>query len=247
MEHLEPGFSTSYLVALVMGLFSALHCLSMCGSIIGSLTLSLRREIRESKALLLPFVLSYNLGRIASYTVVGYLAGLVHNMLMLPLGEGQGHRILQIFSALIMAGAGLHIAGWFPRFAYIERGGALIWQRIEPYGRRLIPVETLPRAFVFGMIWGWLPCGLVYAAVTLATTAGNEARGALTMLAFGIGTLPAVVGVGIMTSLMVRLSSMRKFRQLAGISLILLALLAAFPWLNPMVMHGLHGLHQVNT
>lgn len=242
MQNLEPGFSTSYLVALIMGLFSALHCLSMCGSIIGSLTLSLRREIRDSKALLFPFVLSYNLGRVTSYTLAGYLAGMLHNVLMLPLGEGQGHRILQILSALVMLGAGLHVAGWFPRFAYIERGGALIWRRIEPYGRRLIPVETLPKAYIFGMIWGWLPCGLVYTAVTLAATAGNEVRGALTMLAFGLGTLPAVVGVGIITSFMVRLSNMRKFRQVAGFLLILLALLAAFPWVNPMVMHGLHQL-----
>jgi hypothetical protein len=241
MHHLESSFSTSYLVALVMGLFSALHCLSMCGSIIGSLTLSLRREIRENKAQLLPFVVSYNLGRITSYAMGGFFAGLLHNVLMLPLGEGQGHRILQIVSALIMAGAGLHIAGWFPRFAYIEKAGAVVWRLIEPYGRRLIPVETLGQAYVFGMIWGWLPCGLVYAALTLATTAGNEVRSTLTMLAFGLGTLPAVIGIGIMTSLMMRLSSMRKFRQLAGVSLILLALLAAFPWLNPMVLHELHG------
>lgn len=241
MHHLDSGFSTSYLVALVMGLFSALHCLSMCGSIIGSLTLSLRREIRESKAQLLPFVFSYNLGRITSYAVGGFFAGLLHNVLMLPLGEGQGHRILQLVSALIMAGAGLHIAGWFPRFAYIEKAGAVVWRRIEPYGRRLIPVETLGQAYVFGMIWGWLPCGLVYAALTLAATAGNEVRSTLTMLSFGIGTLPAVIGIGIMTSLMVRLSSMRKFRQLAGVSLILLALLAAFPWLNPMVLHEIHA------
>jgi sulfite exporter TauE/SafE len=239
MHHLEPGFSTSYLVALVMGLFSALHCLSMCGSIIGTLTLSLRKEIRENKTQLVPFVFSYNLGRIASYAMGGYFAGLLHNVLMLPLGEGQGHRILQIVSALIMAGAGLHIAGWFPRFAYIEKAGGLIWRRLEPYGRRLIPVATLPQAFFFGMIWGWLPCGLVYAALTLAATAGNEVRSTLTMLAFGIGTLPAVVGVGIMTSLLVRLSGMRKFRQLAGISLLVLALLAAFPWLNPLVLHEL--------
>jgi sulfite exporter TauE/SafE len=240
MHSFDSGFSTSYLVALVMGLFSALHCLGMCGSIIGSLTLSLRREIRENKAQLVPFVFSYNLGRITSYTVAGYLAGLVHNVLMLPLGEGEGHRILQIISALIMAGAGLHIAGWFPRFAYIEKSGVLIWRRIEPYGRRLIPVQTLTQAFIFGMIWGWLPCGLVYAAITLAATAGNEGRGALTMLAFGVGTLPAVVGVGIMTSLMVRLSNMRRFRQAAGVTLILLALLAAFPWLNPGMFHGEH-------
>jgi hypothetical protein len=241
MHNLDSGFSTSYLVAFVMGLFSALHCLGMCGSIIGTLTLSLRREIRDNKALLVPFVFSYNFGRITSYTLAGYLAGLVHNVLMLPLGEGQGHRILQIVSALIMAGAGLHIAGWFPRFAYIEKGGGLIWARLEPFGRRLIPVQTLPQAYFFGMIWGWLPCGLVYAAITLATTAGNEVRGALTMLAFGVGTLPAVVSVGLMTSLLMRLSSMKKFRQAAGISLILLALLAAFPWLNPGMVHGMHA------
>jgi sulfite exporter TauE/SafE len=237
MHHLEPGFAASYFVALIMGLFSALHCLTMCGSIIGSLTLSLRREIRENKSLLIPFVLSYNLGRISSYAIGGYFAGLLHNVLMLPLGEGQGHRILQVISALIMTGAGLHIAGWFPRFAYIERAGALIWHRIEPYGRKLIPVETLFHAFVFGMIWGWLPCGLVYAALTLAATAGNEIRSTFTMLAFGIGTLPAVIGVGIMTSLMVRLSNLRKFRQFAGICLIAVGLLAAFPQFNPMVLH----------
>ena len=240
MHHLENCFSSSYLVALVMGLFSGLHCLGMCGSIIGTLTLSLRREIRDNKVLLPLFVSAYNFGRVTSYTLAGFLAGLLHNALMLPLGEGQGHRILQIVSALIMAGAGLHLAGWFPRFAYIEKGGGLLWARLEPLGRRLIPVKTLPQAYIFGMVWGWLPCGLVYAAVTLATTAGSETRGALTMLAFGVGTLPAVVSVGLMTSLLVRLSSMKKFRQAAGVSLILLALLAAFPWLNPAMVHGMH-------
>ncbi len=237
MHHLETAFSTSYLVALLMGLFSSLHCLGMCGSIIGSLTLSLRREIREQKSLLMPFVFSYNVGRVTSYSLGGLLAGLAQHVLSMPLGEGHGHRILQIVSALIMAGAGLHIAGWFPRFAYIEKAGGVIWKRIEPYGRRLIPVETLPKAFVFGMIWGWLPCGLVYTALALAATTGDVVRSTFTMLAFGVGTLPAVMGVGIMTSLMVRLSSMKKFRQAAGITLIALALLAAFPWLNPMVRH----------
>lgn len=238
MHHIDNAFSTSYLVALLMGLFSALHCLGMCGSIIGSLTLSLRREIRESKRLLMPFVASYNAGRIVSYSLAGMLAGIAEHVLSLPLGEGHGHRILQIISALIMLGAGLHIAGWFPRFAYIEKAGGKFWHRIEPYGRRLVPVETLPRAFVFGMIWGWLPCGLVYTALALAATTGDVVRSTFTMFAFGLGTMPAVMGVGIMTSLMVRLSNMKKFRQAAGITLIALALLAAFPWLNPMVRHS---------
>lgn len=240
MHELANAFSTSYLVALLMGLFSSLHCLGMCGSIIGSLTLSLRQEIREQKSTLMPFVLSYNLGRISSYAIGGLFAGMLHHVLTLPFGEGHGHRLLQILSAVVMAAAGLHIAGWFQRFAYIEKVGAHFWRRIEPYGRRVIPVETLGQAYVFGLVWGWLPCGLVYTALALAATSDSVLRSTLTMLAFGVGTLPAVFGVGIMTSLLVRLSRMNKFRQVTGLILIALALLAAFPWLNPMVMHGIH-------
>ena len=230
----DQAFSTSYLVALIMGLFSGIHCIGMCGSIIGTLSLSLRQGIRENKSLLTLFVLHYNLGRITSYTIGGFIAGLLEHVLTLPLGEGHGHRLLQVLSAIVMAGAGLHIAGWFPRFAYIEKTGGLFWKKIEPYGRRLIPVRTLPQAYVFGMIWGWLPCGLVYAALALSATTGDITRSGLTMLAFGIGTLPAVVGVGIIASLMARLSRLHRFRQYAGLFLIALALLAAFPWLNPM-------------
>ena len=220
-----------------MGLFSAFHCLGMCGSIIGSLTLSLKREIRENKRLLLPFVASYNTGRVLSYSMAGMLAGFAENVLTIPFGEGHGHRILQILSAIVMLGAGLHIGGWFPRFAYIEKFGNVVWRRIEPYGRRLVPVETLPRAFVFGMVWGWLPCGLVYTALALAATTGDVFRSTFTMLAFGLGTMPAVMGVGIMTSWMVKLSNMKRFRELTGIVLILLALMATFPGLNPLVNH----------
>jgi uncharacterized protein len=231
---IDQAFSTSYLVALIMGLFSGFHCIGMCGSIIGTLTLSLRQEIRDNKSLLTLFIFYYNLGRITSYTIAGFFAGLLEHVLTLPLGEGHGHRLLQILSAFVMAGAGLHIAGWFPRFAYIEKTGSLFWKKIEPYGHRLIPVHTLPQAYVFGMVWGWLPCGLVYTALALSATTGEIVRSGLTMLTFGVGTLPAVIGVGIMTSLMARLSQMRRFRQSAGLFLIVLALLAAFPWLNPM-------------
>ncbi|TAN49622.1 MAG: sulfite exporter TauE/SafE family protein [Methylococcaceae bacterium] len=234
--HLDQAFSSSFLVALMMGLFSALHCVSMCGSIIGTLTLSLKPEIRDQKTQLLPFVISYNLGRIASYTLAGLLAGILEQVLTSPFGEGHGHRFLQLVSALVMTGAGLHIAGWFPRFAYIERMGAQVWRRIEPFGRRLLPVQTLQQAFVFGMVWGWLPCGLVYTSLALAATTGDVARSAFTMLAFGLGTLPAVVGVGIMTHWMVRLSRLQRFRTIAGITMIILAVLAAFPMLNPLVL-----------
>lgn len=240
----DPAFTTSYLVSFLMGLFSSMHCIGMCGSIIGTLTLSLSQDIRNKKTLLLPFVFNYNFGRIVSYTLAGALAGVIESVVSsVPMGEIDGYRILQLFSAAVMASAGLYIAGWFPRFAYIEKAGTRFWKLIEPYGRKLIPVKNLTQAFLFGMVWGWLPCGLVYAALALAATAGNIGNSALTMLFFGLGTLPAVMGVGIMTGILTRLSRMQRFKQAVGLFMIVLALFSALPWLNPMAFTTHSAIH----
>lgn len=232
----DPNFASSFLVALLMGLFSSLHCIGMCGSIIGSLTFSLSPEIRQDKKRLLPFILSYNAGRITSYGIAGALFGLVEVLVTLPLGETHGHRLLQILSALIMIGAGLYIAGWFPRFAYIEKAGVYFWRKIEPFGRKLIPVKNCKNAYLFGMVWGWIPCGLVYAALALTIASGSIWQSSLTMVAFGLGTLPAVMGVGVMISVLTRLASNQRFKQIVGLIMIALALFAAFPTLNPMAI-----------
>lgn len=228
--HVYLDFNASYLAAFVIGLFSSLHCIGMCGSIIGTLTYSLSQELRNNKRILFSIILSYNLGRVASYAIAGAVVGL----LSLPFSQGMAYRFLQLASAAIMTGAGLYIGGWFPRFAYIEKMGSRFWKLIEPFGRKMIPVKTRSQAMLFGMIWGWLPCGLIYTALALAATTGNVMHSSMTMLAFGLGTLPAVVGVGIMTSLLAKLSKARLFKQIVGILFIVFALLAAFPWLNPM-------------
>ncbi|MCK5831290.1 MAG: sulfite exporter TauE/SafE family protein [Methylococcales bacterium] len=232
-------FSTSYLVAFTMGLFSSLHCIGMCGSIIGTLTLSLKPDVRNNKKTLFTYVLNYNVGRIFSYTLAGLLVGLAEALVSLPLGLDHGHRFLQLLSAMIMIGAGFYIAGWFPRFAYIEKVGARLWKHLEPYGRKLIPVKTRVHAFFFGIVWGWLPCGLVYAALALAATTGDISRSSLTMLAFGLGTLPSVMGLGIMTSILTKLSRAHRFKQIIGLLLVLIAVVAAFPELNPMRLQHL--------
>lgn len=232
-------FNASYFAAFTMGLFSSLHCIGMCGSIIGTLTLSLKPEIRNNKKTLFTYVINYNLGRIISYALAGMLVGLVERFLTLPFGLEDGHRVLQLLSAIVMVGAGLYLAGWFPHFAYIEKAGSRIWKRLEPYGRKLIPVKTRVHAFLFGMIWGWLPCGLVYAALALAATTGDIIKSSLTMLAFGLGTLPSVMGVGIMTSILTKLSRMHRFKQIAGLLLIIVAMFAVFPGFNPMRLQHL--------
>lgn len=239
----SPEFTSSLFVALLMGLFSSLHCIGMCGSIIGSLTFSLSPEIRQDKKRLLPFILSYNAGRITSYGIAGALAGLLEVLVTMPLGDTHGHRLLQIISAMIMTGAGLYIAGWFPRFAYIEKLGLHIWRRVEPFGRKLIPVQNYKNAYLFGMVWGWIPCGLVYAALALTVTTGSVIQSSLTMVAFGVGTLPAVMGVGVMISVLTRLAANQRFKQIVGLIMIALALLAAFPTLNPMAMTNPHTMN----
>ena len=237
----DYAFITSYLVAFTMGLFSSMHCIGMCGSIIGTLTLSLSPEIRSKKTRLFPFVLNYNLGRIFSYTLAGALVGVIESLLSLPFSHGEGHRILQLVSAVVMASAGLYVAGWFPHFAYIEKAGMQVWKKLEPFGRKLIPVKNCTQAYLFGMVWGWLPCGLVYTALALAATTGDISKSALTMLAFGLGTLPAVMGVGIMTGVLMRLSRMQYFKQVVGLLMMTLALLAALPWLNPYALTHLRN------
>jgi sulfite exporter TauE/SafE len=228
--HLDQSFSASYPVALSMGLLSSVHCMAMCGSIMGALTLSLPEEIRNDKLRILPFVASYNLGRISSYALIGLLVGFAGHMVTFSLGEdGIGHRSVQLFSALFMIGAGLYIAGWFPRFTFIEKGGGLLWQKIEPWGRRFMPVKSIKQAYIFGAIWGWLPCGLIYAALILAASTGDPLRSGITMLMFGIGTLPAVMTTGIMLNYMVKLSRLSWFRPIAGSVIIAIALFTIYP------------------
>lgn len=238
---IHTDFTTSYLMAFIMGLFSSMHCIGMCGSIISTLTLSLDAKIRQNKTQLSLFVFNYNFGRITSYTIAGALAGLLSSVLTLSFDNNLGHRLLQLLSATIMASAGFYIAGWFPRFAYIEKIGRKLWKKLEPFGHKLIPIKTRLNALLFGMIWGWLPCGLVYAALLLATTTGDIVRSAMTMLAFGLGTLPAVVGVGIITASLQNLSRQVRFKQAIGVLMILLALVAVFPSLYPMrIQHHLN-------
>jgi sulfite exporter TauE/SafE len=229
VNHLDPLFTTSFTFALLLGLLSALHCVAMCGAIIGTLTLSLPREVRSQKKRLVPFILAYNFGRIVSYITMGLVMGLLVGFLgsishpVVMLAGISGHDVLQATSAFIMLGTGLYIANWFPRFAVVERLGVPLWRQLEPLGRRLIPVRTLKQAFVFGTIWGWLPCGLVYNAVAVAATTGSGTRSALTMLAFGIGTLPAVMSAGIFTAWMAHLASLNGLRQVAGLVIMVMA------------------------
>lgn len=229
------GIVGSYATAFLLGLFSTVHCIAMCGSVIGALTLSLPSEIRENQAKMLPYVFNYNLGRLLSYGMAGAIIGLLSS----PLATINGHMVLRYLSVIVMVAMGLYLAGWFPKFAYMERMGAPIWRWLQPIGQKLLPVRKLSQAFSLGMVWGWLPCGLVYAALAVAATAGEPVKASLVMLAFGAGTLPAVMGAGLFTGFLSAIARAKQLRQLAGILIIAMALVTAFWPMDHSKMH--HG------
>ncbi len=207
---------------LLVGLMSSVHCLSMCGAISGALTLSLATEIRADRRRLLHYLLSYNVGRMVSYALAGALFGALGAGLVAPIHGG--HWVLQTAAGILLLGTGLYLGGWFPAFARLESLGAPLWRLIAPLGHRLLPVRSPIQALLFGMAWGWLPCGLVYTALAYAVTAGSAAKGALVMICFGLGTLPAVTGAGIMTGWTLAWVRQPTMKKIAAVVIILLAL-----------------------
>ena len=218
----------TFISAFFVGLFSTVHCLGMCGGIIGALTFSLPEHIHNNRWRLIPYVAAYNIGRISSYTLAGALAGGLGDQIITRLAPQYGHLILQLFAAVLMIGIGLYLAGWFPAFARIEHIGKPIWKKLEPISQKLIPVKSPGHAYLFGVVWGWLPCGLVYTALVWSSTASSAKDGALLMLAFGAGTLPTVMIAGILTGLFVRLSRLPYIRPLVGLTVIIMALVTGY-------------------
>lgn len=230
---------TTYTSAFLLGLFSTIHCVGMCGGIIGALSLSLPVEIRSNKPRMLMFVTTYNIGRIFSYSLAGLVAGAIGTGILASVGFDQGHAILRAIGVAMMVAIGLYLAGWLPQLAIVEKIGVPVWKKLEPVGRSLLPVATLPRALAYGLIWGWLPCGLVYFVLVWALTAGNAIQGALTMLAFGLGTLPTLLATGFMTSWLTRFARSSTARQVVGLLIIAMAIGSLF---IPMGDQG-HGHH----
>jgi sulfite exporter TauE/SafE len=222
--------------AALVGLLGGTHCVGMCGGIVGALTSGLTDDVRGHRARLVVAQLAYNTGRIASYGVAGVLAGLLGRQAT-TMGLTGGFPVGGIIAAVIMILLGLYLGGWWQVLVWLERLGAHLWRRIEPLGRRFIPVRNPGQALLLGLVWGWLPCGMVYSVLALALASGSGAEGGAIMLAFGIGTLPTLLAVGIAFGSIGRWVRDVRVRKAAGILVILMgvAMLLAIP--------GKHGHH----
>jgi hypothetical protein len=203
------------IAAFLVGLLGGVHCAGMCGGIVSALTLGLPDTVRGSHRQMLPFHLAYNSGRILSYTLAGALMGGLGQAISLS-GIHGVQLLLQLVAGLFLIALGLYLAGWWRGLSRLESKGVVIWRHLEPVGRRLLPVRTPVRAFAFGMVWGWLPCGLVYSVLVWALASGSVWQGALIMLVFGVGTAPNLLAMGVFAGHLARFVTSQWARWTAG-------------------------------
>jgi len=229
----------SFVIAFFIGALSTLHCLGMCSGIVGALTFSLPPAIQKDRKKIMPYLLSYNLGRILSYTVIGAILGGLSGYLT-KLSPEIGHFILETCAATALLLMGLYLAGWFPKYIVIEKIGKPVWQIVEPYGRRLLPVKSLKHALAFGIVWGWLPCGLVYSTLIWSASSGSASQSAFMMMSFGLGTLPTVFFAGMLSASIARLARIPELKQGMGSILIIIGLTSLFFVIQPDAHRYLH-------
>lgn len=215
------------LAAFMVGLLGSVHCIGMCGGIVSALTFSLPERKRQTTLGLLPYLLLYNLGRLSSYAVIGGLFGWLGQAAsdsFTASVAGWGGIIAGVFLVLL----GLYVAGWLQALVVLERLGGFAWRAIEPLGRRMMPVRSPLQALGLGLIWGWLPCGMVYAMLPLAITAGTLPGGASVLLAFGLGTLPMLMLMGSTAEKLRQFTRRAVIRQVMGVVILLLGVYTLF-------------------
>lgn len=211
------GFLPLVGAVFVTGLFGSAHCFGMCAGISGLVSVNV--EVASLRAQL-PLALAYNAGRVTSYAVLGAAVG--------ALGKGLVSAVpdiaapVRLASGFLIILVGLQLAFSWRVLSPLENAGSRLWQRIAPAAKSLLPVRTTKQAVGLGLIWGWLPCGLVYSVLLIAAATANPLQGGIVMIAFGIGTMPAMIATGVSASKLAQFMSGKRLG--AGLLVILLGL-----------------------
>jgi sulfite exporter TauE/SafE len=185
----------TFAAVFLAGLAGGVHCAAMCGPIVG--IVSGGRVAAPGRRGWLAQALAYNGGRIATYVLAGALTGALGAAGLSLRGGVVAQQILMAAMGLALLTIAASIAGLTRVTRVIEGAGAAVWRRVQPYSSQFLPADTPARAFGLGLVWGWLPCGMVYAALLGALATGDPLHGALLMAAFGAGTLPNLLAMSL--------------------------------------------------
>jgi len=222
----------------LLGLAASGHCLAMCGGVTAALGLATVRD--ASGRVRVPLLLACQIGRIVSYSLAGLLVAGALGGVVAVLDVESVRRVLRASAAVALLFAA------FVAFGFVgdsgSRFGHAVWRRLAPLGRRLLPINSLPRACAFGMVWGWMPCGFVYSVLLVATLQHSAVQGAITMAAFGLGTLPAMFLTSLASRRFVPLIATRAARRVAGSVLVVSAIVTL---LGPWFAHAIPGVHSM--
>lgn len=205
------------LAALAAGLLGGVHCAGMCGGIAGSLAASSRGSPWARN-------LAFNAGRIASYAFAGAIAGATGGLVAAAGPVMAAQLAMFVVANVLMLMLGLYVAGWSRAVLRLEGAGVRLWRGLEPARRRLLPINTTAKAVGAGMVWGWVPCGLVYGLLPLALASGSAASGALVMAAFGLGTAPSLLAAGLAARRVLAIRHKPWVRRICGTALVALAI-----------------------
>lgn len=216
--------------AFLMGAAGGLHCAGMCGGIVVALSLGAGGAWR-------PSVILYHSGRLLGYSILGFLAGLLGGAISGAAGPlALAQTALSALAGLVMVFFALQLAGFIPdRFASLA-----LLKPPTGYMKKAAGRESLIAFGVVGLWNGFLPCGLVYAALALAFSDASALGGALTMMVFGLGTVPALLLVGVVTRA-ISPALRGRILKIAAMALVLYGLfMIAKPFIHTGHQHG-HG------
>ncbi len=187
--------------AFLIGIWSTGHCLAMCGGLAIAAGQVNRQNLNNTPAQRGLELASWQFGRVASYVFMGALAGAFGAFFLSAAPVEVMRNFAFIAANLILIALGMHVARIWSGIVQIERIGQVIWKFIAPFATATLVPQTpkhrnnakqILNALRTGAIWGWLPCGLVYSMLITASVSGGATNGALWMLFFGLGTVPAL-------------------------------------------------------
>lgn len=203
--------------AFLGGLAGSAHCAAMCGGIATAAGASFHR----GGGLPLGPALAFNAARLAGYALVGALLAALSGAALpaVPWAATLG----RVLTAILLAALALRLLG-LRDWLGVERLGAAFWRSLRPLFARIGQLPGTWRAAGLGLLWGFMPCGLVYSVLLLALAGGDALAGALTMLAFGAGTLPALVGLTLGGQALGQRLAAPGLRRAAGVAVLVAAL-----------------------
>ena len=215
------------LTAFFVGLLGSGHCFGMCGGIAAGLgSLATVNTAGHAAKPQVTAAFLFNVGRILSYA----LLGLVSSWLLANLGHAldipQWSMFLRLVTAIMIFLIGLQFLFNLALLGRVEQAGAKLWKLVLPLAIRASNLPGGAGRLMMGLCWGLLPCGLVYSVVLTASAAGSPLSGASVMLAFGLGTLPSMLGMSLAAPTLSAFLSDQWTRKLTGAALILLAVLS---------------------